>query len=52
MAARMMDALENASLDVDDARDLFEEADGALVYLRCMRSTIRPRTPSAAEWPR
>lgn len=45
----MMDALENASLSVDDARDMFEEADGALVYLLVTWLRERYRGHSAAE---
>lgn len=32
VATRMIDALENATLDTDDVRPLLEEADPALVY--------------------
>ncbi|MEO0603630.1 MAG: hypothetical protein AAF211_19480 [Myxococcota bacterium] len=48
-AARMLDAIENASLDLEDARGLYEEADPALVYLLFAWLRDRYRHHSAAE---
>ncbi len=45
----MLDAIENASLSIADARDLYEEADPALVYLLVAWLRDRYRSHSAAE---